>query len=154
MGRLSLGFLLLCGCRDKVAEAKNAQLQHELLVKSSDLVKAQHDILWLIATNEALRAQLAQVAPDVKRARTLAVTIGSRIGFQGGQVLVLQNNSNNDLAVRVDFTRETGSSKGFETVLGTTLRSEIGVDPGWKAAPGDTAVVSAPNYDPVKFVFQ
>lgn len=174
---LAIVCLVICGCEDKEARQKNAELETQIAAKDAELKKCEATTSAAAKIETELRAQLAasvaaatelkskldaaiadvaRLAPDAKRGRTLPLKITTRKALlENGYVLTMKNTASEILPVTVTFKRGT-RTKAFDRTLPAApygAAVEIGGAEGWDAAPGDVATIEAEGYDPMSQKF-
>ncbi len=105
---------------------------------------------------DAANQEIAQMKPDVERARTLPVVITRLPALMGsGYFYSFHNLLRKPLALDVIFTNPAfGQPMEFHLVIDGGMRKNIGHLQGWSGAAGDAVKIQCAGYDPIEKSYQ
>lgn len=104
---------------------------------------------------DAASAQIAKLAPEAARARTLPLYVTWRRALTGnGKVLQVHNTSGEPLRLVIEAGNTAVGVKTFNRVASEKIPLEIGVLEGWDFAPGDKVRIASAGFDTQVFNYQ
>jgi hypothetical protein len=97
-------------------------------------------------------AQIAVLAPQAARARTLPLYVTWRRSFTGsGSVMQIYNTSTAPLSLSIQAGNATNGTKTFNQIANEKIPVEIGGSDGWNFGSGDKVIVSSVGFDSQAF---
>ena len=116
-------------------------------------IVAAHEYAQKMQTRlDSANAQIAQLAPQAARARTLPVYVTWRYSWTGhGNVIQIHSTSTAPLPIIIEPRNLALGSKTFHRVVVGMPLLEIGVQEGWDFTSGDTVQISSAGFETQTF---